>query len=172
MNAKSCRTVRVSHVSPLGAGGGETFMECGTLKTGMSVGAKHALVVLAVMLSLGNAKCFASCSPEIAAAGTRSESTKPVRGDCHQHSSTDQKDHQENNRDSHGGGKPHSCLHDALAVATDTYNTFSLSTIGFPAAFAFSASPDCFVPARRLLVSDLSPPPIRLHPNLTIVIRV
>lgn len=140
------------------------------VKTGMSVWAKHALVVLAVMLSLGNAKCFASCSPEIVAAGSRfSESGKPVSGDCHKHSSNQREGHQ--NRDSHGE-KPHSCLHDALlTAATDTYNTSSVSTSGFPVVEGFFASPASFVPARRPHVSDLSPP-FRLHPNLTIVIRV
>ena len=138
------------------------------MNTGMSVWAQHALVVVAVMLSLGNANCFASCSPEIVVAVNDSHSKRPVSRDCHQHSSAEREADQQTNRQSHDG-KNHSCLHDALI--TPTTDISSPSTIGLPVTLAFSASVNRFVPVRRLLVSDLSPP-IRLHPNLTTVIRV
>jgi hypothetical protein len=141
-------------------------------KTGMSGSAKHALVVLAIMLSLANAKCFATCSPNVVAAtALGSKPTKPVSGDCHKHSSPQREGHENKEGNSHEG-KSHSCLHDALVTAaTDTYNTSSLLTDPFPAAFGFSAVCDDFIPTGRVLISDLSPP-LRLHPNLTIVIRV
>ena len=139
----------------------------------MSGGAKHAVVVIAIMLSFANARCFATCSPDVVAAASRSESTEPINGDCHKHSSSEREGHQQKDRNSHEG-KTHSCLHDAVVTASDTYNTSSLLSNPVPAIFAvsaFSALLDHFVPAGRFIISDLSPP-VRLHPNLTIVIRV
>ena len=132
----------------------------------MGVWAKHAVLALAVMLLLSNARCFAACAPGTFPFDVSSEAGRSPN--CHHVPSAPAESQQHNNRES-PNTHDHSCVHDLLITAITDNHTVP---VALPlVAFSASVIPYPFADAARVAASDVSPP-IPFHPGLTIVIRV